>query len=56
MCLAVPGRVIQIANAEPSLRTGRADFGGIIKEVNLSLVPEAQVGDYVIVLVGVAIC
>jgi hydrogenase expression/formation protein HypC len=55
MCLAVPGRVLNITNEDPLMRAGRADFGGIVKEVNLALVPEAGVGDYVIVHVGVAI-
>jgi hydrogenase expression/formation protein HypC len=55
MCLAVPGRLIRILNEDPLMRTGKVDFGGILKEVNLALVPEAQVDDYVIVHVGVAI-
>ncbi len=56
MCLAVPGKIISISeNDDPILRTGKVSFGGIIKEVNLAYVPEAQVGDYVIVHVGFAI-
>jgi hydrogenase expression/formation protein HypC len=55
MCLAVPGKVLSITNEDPLMRAGRADFGGVVKEVNLALVPEAAVGDYVIVHVGVAI-
>lgn len=55
MCLAVPGKIISIAGSDPLLRGGRVNFGGIIKEVNLGYVPEAQVGDYVIVHVGFAI-
>ena len=55
MCLAVPGNIISIAGSDPLLRSGRVNFGGIIKEVNLGYVPEAQVGDYVIVHVGFAI-
>lgn len=56
MCLAIPGKVISISGEEdPILRVGRVSFGGIVKEVNLSYVPEAQVGDYVIVHVGFAI-
>lgn len=54
MCLAVPGKVLSIAG-EAELRAGRVDFGGIIKEANLACLPEAKVGDYVIVHVGVAI-
>jgi len=55
MCLAIPGKVLSIAGDEPLQRAGRVSFGGIVKEVNLAFVPEAQVGDYVIVHVGVAI-
>ena len=57
MCLAVPGRIVGIdATAGPGPgRTGRADFGGIVKEVNLTCTPEAVVGDYVLVHVGLAI-
>lgn len=55
MCLGVPGEILTITREEPLARTGRVSFGGIIKEVNLSYVPEAVMGDYVIVHVGVAI-
>ena len=55
MCLAVPGRVLSIDGGDPVLRAGRVDFAGIVKRVNLSYVPDAQVGDYVLVHVGFAI-
>jgi hydrogenase expression/formation protein HypC len=55
MCLAVPGKIISIAGKDPLSRFGKVDFGGILKEVSLACTPEAQVGDYVIVHVGVAI-
>lgn len=55
MCLAIPGRIIQITQEDPLMRMGRVDFGGIRKEINLSYVPEAVLGDYVIVHVGFAI-
>jgi len=55
MCLAVPGRIISIEGDDPLLRSGRVDFSGAIKLVNLAYVPEAQVGDYVLVHVGFAI-
>ena len=55
MCLAVPGKILEIMDEEPLTRRGRVDFGGILKEVNLALVPEANVGDYVMVHVGIAI-
>lgn len=55
MCLAVPGKILSIDDEDALMRTGRVSFGGIVKEVNLSYVPEAQVGDYVIVHVGFAL-
>jgi hydrogenase assembly chaperone HypC/HupF len=53
MCLAVPGKIVTIV-VEPffGLRTGKVDFGGIRKEVCLDYTPEARVGDYVMVHVG----
>ena len=54
MCLAVPGKIVNI-EGEGLLRSGRVSFGGIVKNVNLAYVPEAKVGDYVIVHVGFAI-
>ncbi len=55
MCLGVPGKIISIFEGEGMNRSGKVDFGGIIKEVNLALVPEAKLNDYVIVHVGFAI-
>ena len=55
MCLAVPGRIISVDGGDIALRTGRVDFAGVVKSVNLSYVPEASVGDYVLVHVGFAI-
>jgi hydrogenase expression/formation protein HypC len=55
MCLAVPGKITSISGDDPLTRMGKIDFGGILKEANLAYVPEAQVGDYVIVHVGFAI-
>ena len=55
MCLAVPGKILSISGSDPLSTVGRGSFGGIIKEVNLAYVPEAQVGDYAIVHVGFAI-
>lgn len=55
MCLAVPGKILSVAGDEPLMRMGKVSFGGIIKEVNLAFVPEAAVGDYVLVHVGCAI-
>lgn len=55
MCLAIPGKLVSITGEDPLERTGKIDFGGVLKEANLAYVPEAQVGDYVIVHVGFAI-
>ena len=55
MCLAVPGKIVSITEAEPLLRSGKVSFGGVLKEVSLAYVPEAKVGDYVIVHVGFAL-
>ena len=55
MCLAVPGKIISIEGPDPILRAGKVNFGGIVKEVSLAYVPEARVGDYVIVHVGFAL-
>ncbi|MGD9851164.1 MAG: HypC/HybG/HupF family hydrogenase formation chaperone [Nitrospirales bacterium] len=53
MCLAIPGHIEFIQDDE--LRTGTVSFAGVTKEICLAMVPEAQVGDYVIVHVGFAI-
>lgn len=55
MCLAIPGRIESIQGDDPLVRTGRINFGGIVREASLAYVPEAGVGDYVIVHVGFAI-
>ncbi len=55
MCLAVPGQIASIEANDPVLRSGRVNFGGIFKVVNLSCVPDAQIGDYVLVHAGMAI-
>ena len=54
MCLGVPGEVIELEAADP-MRPARVRFGGIEREVCLAYVPEAEVGDWVIVHVGFAI-
>ena len=54
MCLAVPGKILSI-EGEDLARTARVSFGGIVKQVSLAYVPEAEVGDYAIVHVGFAI-
>ena len=68
MCLAVPGQLISISASEPPSsssdssefdaalqRRGRVSFGGVVKEISLAYVPEAEVGDYVLVHVGFAL-
>ncbi|KAA9040930.1 HypC/HybG/HupF family hydrogenase formation chaperone [Ginsengibacter hankyongi] len=56
MCLAIPGKVISVESEDQEIfRTGKVSFGGIIKQVNLSMVPGINVGEYVLVHVGVAV-
>jgi hydrogenase expression/formation protein HypC len=56
MCLAIPGKILSLTEGEDPLnRTGQVSFGGVVKEVNLAYVPEATVGDYVVVHVGFAL-
>jgi hydrogenase expression/formation protein HypC len=56
MCLAIPGKIISIeTESEVIGRMAKVSFGGIIKEASLEIVPEAVIGDYVLVHVGVAI-
>jgi len=54
MCLAVPGKITEISNTV-SIIMGKVDFGGVIREVCLQAVPEAKIGDYVIVHAGFAL-
>lgn len=55
MCLAVPGRLLEITCEDPVARAGRVSFGGIVKEVNLAFVPQARPGDFLTVHVGFAL-
>ncbi|MBI5241089.1 MAG: HypC/HybG/HupF family hydrogenase formation chaperone [Elusimicrobia bacterium] len=55
MCLGIPGKVLSISADEGGLATGRIDFSGIVKDACLAYVPEAKVGDYVIIHAGFAI-
>lgn len=56
MCLSIPGKLIAITKElDEIFRVGKVSFDGIIKEVSLTLVPEAKIGDYVMVHVGAAI-
>jgi hydrogenase expression/formation protein HypC len=56
MCLAIPGKIQSIETMyEGLVRMAKVSFGGIIKQASLEMVPNAQIGDYVLVHVGVAI-
>jgi hydrogenase expression/formation protein HypC len=55
MCLAVPGKIVSVGEGDPLARTGRVNFGGVVKVASLAFVPEAGVGDYVIVHAGFAL-
>ncbi|HZP63945.1 MAG TPA: HypC/HybG/HupF family hydrogenase formation chaperone [Terriglobales bacterium] len=54
MCLAIPGKILEIQE-QGTLRSARVQFGGIVRQVSLDFVPEAGLGDYVMVHVGFAI-
>lgn len=56
MCLAIPGKILEVEIPEESVfLIGKVSFSGVTKKINLSLVPEAKVGDHVLVHVGVAV-
>ena len=57
MCLAIPGKIESIIGTDGDVlnKKGKVNFGGILKEVSLAYVPQAKVGDYVIVHVGFAL-
>ncbi len=55
MCLAIPGEILSIDESDPVLRNGRVGFGGVVKEVSLAMVPEAEVGQYVLIHAGIAL-
>ena len=55
MCLGVPGKILSIEPNPLGMTMGKVSFGGVAKEVCLAYVPEAQVGDYVIVHAGFAL-
>ncbi|HEX4120915.1 MAG TPA: HypC/HybG/HupF family hydrogenase formation chaperone [Verrucomicrobiae bacterium] len=55
MCLAIPGKVLEIATNEEGVRMGRANFGGVVKQVCFEYTPEVKNGDYVLVHVGFAL-
>lgn len=55
MCIAVPGNIKSITGDDPLTRMGRVDFGGLLREINLALVPEVGINDWVLVHAGFAI-
>lgn len=56
MCLAIPGKITSIDNqVDEIFRMAKVNFNGIVKNVNLAMVPDAKIGDYVLVHVGSAI-
>ena len=55
MCLAIPGLLLEITQSPEGVRMGKANFGGIVKQVCLEYTPEVNIGDYVLVHVGFAI-
>jgi hydrogenase expression/formation protein HypC len=56
MCLAIPGQLTSIINAnDPLARKGKVEFSGVSKEVSLAYVPEAKISDYVLIHAGFAI-
>jgi len=55
MCLGIPGKILSITQRDSLIRLGRVSFGGMEKEIHLTYVPEAEVGDYVIVHAGFAL-
>jgi len=55
MCLAIPGKVLGFDDADGPMRNGKVSFDGLVKQVTFALLPQATVGDYVIVHAGFAI-
>ncbi|MBN2046776.1 MAG: HypC/HybG/HupF family hydrogenase formation chaperone [Anaerolineaceae bacterium] len=54
MCLAVPGKIVEI-NQDGGLRMCKVDFGGVIQDACIETLPEAKIGDYIIVHAGFAL-
>ena len=55
MCLAIPGKLVEIIAHPSGIKMGKANFGGIVKQVCLEYTPEAKIDDYVLVHVGFAL-
>jgi len=54
VCLAIPGKIVETREID-GMRVGKVDFGGVTRDAYLDYVPEASLGDYVVVHVGFAI-
>jgi hydrogenase expression/formation protein HypC len=55
MCLAIPGKVLEIQQDAQGVRTGKTNFGGVVKQVCLEYTPDVKCGDYILVHVGFAL-
>lgn len=55
MCLAIPGRVLDVEGESPELRTGTVDFAGVKRQVAFAFTPDVQIGQYVLVHAGFAL-
>ena len=55
MCLAIPGLLLEISENPEGVRMGKANFGGIVKQVCLEYTPDVVTGDYILVHVGFAL-
>jgi hydrogenase expression/formation protein HypC len=55
MCLAVPGRVVEVLGTDPELRWAWVEFAGVRRQAALACVPDAAPGDYVLVHAGIAL-
>ncbi len=55
MCLAVPGKIVSIDTSNPDLRMAKVSFGGVLKNICIQWLPEADIDDYVIAHAGMAL-
>ena len=55
MCLAVPGKIESIDSSNPGMRMAKVNFGGVLKDICIEWIPEAQIGNYILAHVGVAL-
>jgi len=55
MCLGIPGKVVEVTHSDLGITSGKVEFGGIVKDVNLSYTPDVEPGQYVVVHVGFSI-